>query len=480
MGDRTGSSPVGRTMINVGIKISSSVFSLLLLCIDSNIHVQNRLKEGFDMYLWENDVRMPEFPRLKGDTETEVLIIGGGIAGILCAHMLQKRGVDHLLLEGRRICRGTTRGTTAVITAQHGSIYTKLIKKFGREKAKVYLDANMAAVGIFEKMADKIDCDFVIKPSYVYSRNENRCLKVEAAVARELGAAAAFTEDTGLPFETAGAVRFDNMAQFHPLKFLAEISRSLNIRENTFVEGVKGNTAYTKGGKIKAGKIVFASHYPFVNTRGLYPLKLYQKRSFAIALENAPQLAGTYAEDSDKGIYLRNYRDLLIIGGGDHRTGASDDGFRIVREFVAEHFPDAKKTYAWAAQDCMSLDDVPYAGKYCLSEDNWYVITGFNEWGMTSAMNAAVVIADMITGQENEFAKAFAPDRSIASMQLLNNIGTTLKNFCVPGGKRCTHLGCRLNENAEEKSWDCQCHGSRFDFDGHVADNPAMKNLSVH
>lgn len=431
------------------------------------------------MYLWENNVIMPEFPRLKGDTETEVLVIGGGIAGLLCAYMLRERGVEHLLVEGRKICSGTTRGTTAVITVQHGSIYTKLIKKFGKEKAKVYLEVNIAAAGIFEKLAENIECDFVKKPSYVYSRTDNRCLKVEAAVARELGAEAGFTEDTGLPFETAGAVRFDNMAQFHPLKFLSEISRELNIRENTFVEDVKGNTAYTKSGKIKADKIVFASHYPFIKIHGLYPLKLYQKRSFAIALENAPVLAGTYAEDSDRGIYLRNYRDLLIVGGGDHRTGASDDGFRIVRKFVAEHFPEAREKYAWAAQDCMSLDDVPYVGRYCLSEDNWYVITGFNEWGMTSAMNAATVIADMVTGRKNEFAEAFHTDRSIASKQLLSNIGTTLKNFCIPGGKRCTHLGCRLSENPAENSWDCQCHGSRFDHDGHVTDNPATKNLHL-
>ncbi|MDO4485322.1 MAG: FAD-dependent oxidoreductase [Bacillota bacterium] len=429
------------------------------------------------MYLWENDVKMPEFSRLKGDTETEALIIGGGIAGIMCAYMLKNRGVKHLLVEGNRICSGTTRGTTAVITAQHGRIYTKLVKRFGKERAKTYLQANMEAVRKFEEMAEGIDCDFEKKPSYVYSRSDSRCLMVEAAVACELGADAHFTEDDGLPFETYGAVCFNDMAQFHPLKFLAGISRGLNIRENTFVEAVKGDTAYTESGKIKAEKIIFAAHYPFINTRGLYPLKLYQKRSFAIALENAPKLAGTYAEDSDRGIYLRNYKDILIVGGGDCRTGASDDGFRIVRRFAAEHFPEAQEKCAWAVQDCMSLDDVPYVGKYCLTEDNWYVITGFNEWGMTSAMNAAVVIADMVTGQENEFASAFETNRPMTSMQLLSNIGVTLKNFCVPGGRRCTHLGCRLNENTEENSWDCQCHGSRFDHKGHVTDNPAMKNI---
>lgn len=261
------------------------------------------------------------------------------------------------------------------------------------------------------------------------------------------------------------------------LKFLSAISKTLNIREDAFVSNIKGNTAYTKHGKVSADKIIFASHYPFVNTRGFYPLKLYQKRSFIVVLENAPQLKGTYAEDSQRGIYLRNYGNLLIVGGGDHRTATETDGFKIVREFVREHFPNAHEKYAWAAQDCISLDDVPYVGGYSKTRKNWYVATGFNEWGITSAMNAATIITDMITGRENKFAELFSPDRSILTGQLFSNLGHTLKNFCTPGGRRCSHLGCRLKENTTENTWDCPCHGSRFDAEGRLIDNPAMKNL---
>lgn len=429
------------------------------------------------MYLWESEMQLPRFSSLDGNMETEVLIIGGGISGILCAHMLRKQGIDYVLLEGSQIGSGTTKGTTAAITPQHGKIYTKLVKKFGKDKAKLYLEANLKAVRKYEEICSKIECDFEKKSSYIYSRSDKQSMKVEAAIVRELGFEAKFTEDAGLPFEIAGAVCFPDMAQFHPLKFLSQISKPLNIREDSFVENVKGGTAYTKHGKVTANKIIFASHYPFVNTRGLYPLKLYQKRSFVAAVEDAPRLKGTYAEDSHRGIYLRNYGDLLLIGGGDHRTGTKNDGFQIVRDFVSEHFPKAKEKYAWAAQDCVSLDGVPYIGKYSKSKAEWYVMTGFNEWGITSAMSGADIITDLIIGRENKFAELFAPDRLIFTEQLFCNIGHTLKSFCTPGEKRCSHLGCRLKENIIENTWDCPCHGSRFDEDGRLIDNPAMKNL---
>jgi len=209
----------------------------------------------------------------------------------------------------------------------------------------------------------------------------------------------------------------------------------------------------------------------------MYFMKLYQQRSFVIALENAPQLGCTTVDMVENGIYLRNYKNMLLVGGGDSRTGTKGGGFSAVREFAGRAFPEAKEVYAWTNQDCMSLDGVPYIGRYSPHMPNVYVATGFNEWGMTSSMVAAEILTDQICRRTNKEADVFVPSRNMFTGQLFTNLGTTLAHFIMPTPKRCSHLGCALKWNPEEKSWDCPCHGSRFSEDGKVIQNPAMKNL---
>lgn len=430
-------------------------------------------------YLWTQDVEPIRFPKLTNDLTTDVLIIGGGMAGILCARLLQERGIDCTVVEASVIGDGITKGTTAVITAQHDTLYTDLAADFGLEKAKQYLDANLRAVGQFREMSREIPCDFEDKPSVMYSLFDRKTLEREAETVCSLGFSAEFTTKTQLPFKIAGAVRYPYMAQFHPLKFLFGAAEGLDIYEGTFVRRVKGNIAYTDRGRIKARKIVIATHYPFINSRGMYSMKLYQMRSFVVALENAPDLPGTYVDTAEGGMYFRNYKNYLLVGGGDHRTGKNGGGIEAVRDFVRHHFPDAREKYAWATQDCMSLDGIPYIGCYSPSMPDVYVATGFNEWGMTSSMAAANILADMISGEENEFAQVFAPDRSVMHKQLFVNLGTSLGNLVLPTAKRCPHLGCALKWNDEEQSWDCPCHGSRFDRQGGLIDNPAMRGIHL-
>lgn len=430
-------------------------------------------------YLWEKDVIMPAFPSLSGDISTDALVIGGGMAGVLCARTLAERGVECVLAEAKRIGSGVTRGTTAVLTAQHDTTYTLLVRRFGEKKAKQYLDANLSAVARFRELSGEIPCDFEEKPSFMYSTTDKKALREEAETMRRLGFAAEYAEHTALPFAVAGAVVYPDMAQFHPLKFLAGAAKGLNVFEDTFVQRIEGGTAFTGRGKIKARRIVVASHFPFVNRRGLYFMKLFQTRSFVVALENAPDLCGTYVGTAKTDMYFRNYGDLLLVGGGDRRTGTNSGGFGLVRESVRRYFPDAKEAYAWAAQDCMSLDGVPYIGAYSPKTPDLFVASGFNEWGMTSSMVAAELLADRITGKENSFAPVFSPARSMFRAQLFANLGATLANFVFPTAKRCSHLGCALKWNREERSWDCPCHGSRFDERGGLIDNPAMKDSRV-
>ncbi len=429
--------------------------------------------------LWEKDRTPPAYPSLSGDVTTDVLVIGGGMAGVLCARKLKERGIDCLIAEASTIGSGTTKGTTAVLSAQHDTLYQDLIRDFGSAKAKQYLDANLQAIAEFRSLAKGIPCDFEEKPSYMYSTMDAKKLEQEAEAVQSLGFDAKFIRQIPLPFPVIGAVVYPGMAEFHPLKFLYGAVEGLNILEHTLVRRIDGTTAYTDGGKIRARKVIVATHFPILNKRGLYFMKMHQTRSYVVALENAADLGGTYVGAAGDEMYFRNYKGLLLVGGGDHRTGTKGGGFPAVREFIRKYFQNPRERYAWAAQDCMSLDGVPYIGPYSPATPNIYVATGFNEWGMTSSMAAASILADMITGRKNEFASVFAPDRSMLHAQLFANLGVTLFNFVLPTVKRCPHLGCTLKWNPTEHTWDCPCHGSRFDENGKLIDNPATKNARV-
>lgn len=428
--------------------------------------------------LWESTSHLPAFTPLDRDKHTDVLIIGGGMAGILCAWFLQKTGVDYLLCEGGTIGSGTTGGTTAVLSAQHDTLYCDLIKHFGQDNAKRYLSANLDALEQFRQICSSVDCDFEEKPSYIYSADDAKLMQDEVETLHSLGFHAELAQKIPLPVNIAAAVKFPGQAQFHPLKFLAELANDLNIHEHTQVKKVENGTAFCDSHKIEANKIIVASHFPIINTHGLYFAKLYQKRSYVIALEGAAEYEGTFVNNRKNGMYFRNYKDLLLIGGGDHRTGKHGGNFKELRIFAKKHYPAAREKYAWAAQDGMSLDGAPYIGRYSSSLPNVYVATGFNEWGMTSSMAAAKILTDFVTGQYNPHALAFTPSRSMLRPQLLANMGTTVLDFVIPTTKRCPHLGCALKWNPIEHSWDCPCHGSRFAENGKLIDNPATGDLN--
>ena len=206
-------------------------------------------------------------------------------------------------------------------------------------------------------------------------------------------------------------------------------------------------------------------------------MKMYKSRSYVIALKKADNVNGMYIDENDKGLSFRNYKDLLFIGGSNHRTGKNSDAYEPLRAFAKDHYPDSKEKYHWATQDCMSLDYMPYIGHYSKSTTNWYTATGFNKWGMTGAMVGATLLRDIICGIDNSYAEVFTPSRSIIKPQLFINAAETAINLVTPFPKRCTHLGCALKYNKHEHSWDCPCHGSRFDEKGRIIDNPAQKNI---
>ncbi len=427
--------------------------------------------------LWNGTESLPQFEKLKRDIKTDVLVIGGGLCGLLTAYSLKEKGVNCVLVEKSRIMSGVSSNTTAKITAQHGLIYHKLLKNMGTEKTKMYLKANLEAVKKYAELSKTIDCDFEEKDNYIFSTENIKTLEDEMNALENLGYKATFEKTLPLPIETFGAVRFPQQAQFHPVKFAKGIAEGLEIYENTFVRKVADGIVTTDKFRIKAEKIVVATHFPLVNNHGSYFIKLYQHRSYIIALQNAAQYDGMYVDDKKKGMSFINYGNLLLLGGGDHRTGKNGGNWAELRNFSKVNYKGAAEKYFWAAQDCMSLDDAPYIGHYSKNTPNMYVATGFNKWGITSSMVAAEILGDMITGKGNEIAEVFNPSRSILKPQLVINGFESTVNLLTPTKKRCPHLGCALKWNSAEHSWDCPCHGSRFSEKGELLDNPSNGNL---
>lgn len=423
--------------------------------------------------IWTRTARLPRFAPLKGGLQTDVLVIGGGMAGVLCAYLLRQAGVDCALVEAGRIGGGATSGTTAKITAQHGLIYHKLVRTFGVETARLYWQANQDAIERYRAMAQEIDCDFEVKANWVYSLDGRAALEAEASAMELAGIPAQFDQRPPLPFPTAGAVGVSGQAQFHPLKFLAAIAKGLPIYEHTRALAWKPGRVETAQGAIRAEKVIAATHFPFITNHGGFFLKLYQSRSYVLALDNAPETGGMYVDGSGKGLSLRGYGKTLLLGGGGHRTGKSGCGWQPLEDAARRYYPQSVEICRWAAQDCMPLDGAPYVGQYSRRTPGLYTATGFGKWGMTGSMAAAMLLTDLVLGREAPYAQAFSPARSILHPQLAVNAFEAAVSLLTPKKPRCPHMGCVLKYNPQEKSWDCPCHGSRFARDGTVLDGPA-------
>ena len=417
------------------------------------------------------------FPPLRSHVKTDVLIIGGGMAGLLCGYRLQKNGVSCVIAEAAEIAGGTTGNTTAKVTSQHGLCYRNLISRFGHGIAGLYLEANEQALLDLRNLCRQIDCDWKDQDNFIYTTKDLQKLEKELSALNVLGYPASLEKDLPLPFPTLGGVKFPRQGQFHPRKFLSAIVPMLTIYEHTPVRLLEKNRAVTDFGSITAEKIIVATHFPFLNKHGSFFLKLYQQRSYVLALEHAPAFEGMYLDEQENGLSFRHWGSCLLLGGGGHRTGKAGGGWKVLEDKAQLFYPNAGITHRWAAQDCMSLDGMPYIGQYSAGTPNLYVATGFNKWGMTTSMVAAGLLTDLILGRKNPYEEVFFPSRNMLHPQLGINLMESTKNLRRLSPKRGPHLGCALKWNPREHSWDWPCHGSRFTEDGKLLDNPATRDL---
>ncbi len=416
----------------------------------------------------------------------DVIVVGAGMAGLLIAYYLQEKGKQVLVLEAAEIASGQTERTTAKITSQHDLKYSKLMKKVGVKKAKLYARANEEAISEYERLIQKlgIECDFRRCSSYLYTQQDKKVLWEEAQAAVYLGIVASFKRELDLPFPVTGAACFHNQAQFSPLEFVKHIVAKLEIWEHTKVLKISGNRVITHDKVLTADKIVVATHYPIRNVPGFYFLRQHQERSYVLALSGCDKIEGMYKGIDKDGISLRQAGEYILLGGSSHRTGKNKTGgaYTFLEKKAKEYYPGCRVEAMWSAQDCMPHDGIPFIGKYSIFTPNLYVATGFQKWGMTSSMVAAMILKEELCGKKSPYSEVFCPQRlnfRAGTKDFLKDVGESVmgltKGIFHMKGPRCPHMGCELVWNPDEHSWDCPCHGSRFEEDGKLRDNPAKK-----
>lgn len=488
---------------------------------------------------WIASIDKTDYPVLKEDITVDVAIVGGGITGITTAFLLKSKGLKVAVIEAGRIAHGTTGHTTAKLTSLHGLKYSKIISKFGEEKARQYAEANESAIHFVADLVKKknINCDFGWTPSYVYTQSEDYIEKIqnEVEAAERLGIKASFEEKIELPFDVKAAIKFENQAQFHPLKYITSIAKEIpgegsHIFEFSKVvdvdDGEKCVVVTNNGSKVTASKVIIASHFPCYDGLGMYFARMYAEKSYVLGVkikDKFPQ--GTYITAEEPGRSLRSQRyedgEIILVGGEHHKTGSEDHTsvhYENLGKFAKETFNLEKILYRWSTQDCTTVDDVPYVGYLTSKTNNVFVATGYAKWGMTNSTAAANILTDLITKGDSPWAPVYNPSRfdilasgaklvsenlDVAQTLFMGKITPAPRDVEINNGEAkaveiegdkygayrdekgelhivditCTHLGCELVWNDAEKTWDCPCHGSRFTIDGDNVEGPAFNHL---
>jgi glycine/D-amino acid oxidase-like deaminating enzyme len=431
---------------------------------------------------------------LDREIAVDVVVVGSGIVGLTTALLLEREGMDVAVLEMRRVAAGATGYNTAKLSSLHGLTYTQLEGSLGRDKARLYGEANEAGIARVFELADElgIDCDLARKPNFTYSEDaaDVEDLREEARIAAELGLPATYVETLDLPFGVAGAVRFEDQAEFHPVRYADGLAAALRgpVYEGTRVTGLgSGGVNTARGHAVKAEHVVVATHLSFLD-RGLYFARCHPERSYVVAGRASKLPAGMYLSTESPAHSIRAHGDRLLVGGESHKTGQADAAERYDRleAWGRERF-GLEPELRWATQDQMPVDGVPYVGRHDPVSGDLWVATGFKKWGLAMGTAAGELLAAQIAGREHRWTPLFDPNRlrpRASAPDFVKENANVAYRFVADrvgkrGNPRCTHLGCLLDWNAAEETWDCPCHGSRFAASGEVIEGPAVQPLEV-
>ncbi len=489
--------------------------------------------------VWLATADVPSFADLDGEVSADVCVVGGGITGLTTALLLQRDGADVVLLEGGRLGRGTTGNTTGKVTSQHTLALQGLVEEHGEERARSYALANQEAIGLVESLAEAsgTDCGFTRTSSSVYALpgGDRGSIEAEHELAVRFGLPASLTTELDLPFEVDLALRFDDQARIHPGRYVAalttmlaaggarifERSRALTVRERS-----DGATVPTAGGEVHAGAVVVATLLPFVDLGGFFA-KATPTRAYGIAVRLASEAPrGMHIGEGSPTRSTAPWDDGegrgLVVVGEDHPTGedtATPGRWGELERWARQHFDVESIDHRWSAQDYTTVDGIPYVGRSPRTERT-FVATGFRKWGLTNGTAAAQLLADLLAGRTSPAHETFDSTRvgDVSAVKSLVEenvkvgarfVGDRIRRLRAgsvehlePGDAdlvrvdgeavgayrdsagevhavsiTCTHLGCTLHWNGAERSWDCPCHGSRFDLDGDVLDGPAVTPL---
>jgi glycine/D-amino acid oxidase-like deaminating enzyme/nitrite reductase/ring-hydroxylating ferredoxin subunit len=490
---------------------------------------------GEDRGYWNATADSPDFPALSGDVAVDVAIIGGGIVGITAARLLKDRGVTVAVVEARRVGREVTGKSTAKISSQHGSTcYQDLVQTFGENRARLYAEAQEAGIRRISQLASEhgLDADIEPMPAFVYTLDEAYVSKIEkeVEVARRLGLPASLTRDTGLPFDVLAAMRWDGQAQFHPVKYVAGLAATIpgdgcHVFENSRAVDWEPDRVLTDNGNLIARQVVMATHLP-LGQIGMYYATNYPKAEPVAAAPIRRVPPGMYKNAESPGHSIRTHRGsdgrvYGIVAGTHFKPGHPDEERKWladIEQWLTENFDAGPIEYRWINEDYTPMDGAPFVG-WSSRSDGYLVATGFNAWGITNGTAAAEIIADLATGRDNRWLEMFdarrvkpiagAPDfvkenASVAAHLVGGYLGSKAKSYdeLKPGEAAilkidgdnvaayrdeggtvhavsavCTHMGCLVGWNDTDRTWDCPCHGSRFELDGRVLHGPATQPL---
>lgn len=491
---------------------------------------------------WSDSVELPSFTTLDKDIETEVLVVGGGISGLMNAYQLTMRGYEVTIIEGNSILSGTTANTTARIMAQQGLLYGQISKQKDEDSARLYYDSQMEAIDEIENIVNKhdIDCDFKRVDGVIYAVYEDsvKDLEKEAEVYKTLGIDGnLFRNEMKLPFETSTELVMKNQAEFHPLKFLQTIlevlkEKGVTVYEHTRGESIDGNTLSTTDGiKIDFENIIIATHFPFLDFDGLYFNSFKISYGYGLVVMSTTPPPENLSLNGYDGASLstRNVvnpdssRPTVLFGGLGHMSYEMKDmseQLDKLKLYADQKTNNEEILNAYRAQDLMTADSLPFIGFFDKEHNNRFVATGFNKFGMTNGVLSSMIINDLMEGNDNRYEALLSPHRNKGTFQQLNQHisnpmhvvqseaknmmdkypditetelntgqGKIVKDASMKKGlyrdedtyhivdNRCTHMGCSLGWNQDDKTWDCPCHGSRFNYKGEVIEGPAIENL---